>query len=178
MDVRAALWVTTVGVVGAELAPLGLRPAWLAGAAAVALAAARLGQCRTLAWVALGLLAASLGTLRVRSLDAPDPPALDVAALALPLRTAFEGELEELVGGRGGRSALVIDVAGLGRDATWRPAAGRVRLSVGGHLPKLRVGDGVRAETTLRVPRGFANPGSFDIAGHLARRGIRVVGSV
>ena len=36
----------------------------------------------------------------------------------------------------------------------------------------------VRADSTLRVPRGFANPGSFDIAGHLARRGIRVVGSV
>jgi competence protein ComEC len=178
MDVRAALWVVTVGVVGAELAPLGLRPAWLVGAAVVTLAAARLGQCRIIAWIALALLAASLGTLRVRSLDAPDPPPLDVGALALPLRTTVEGELEELVGGRGDRSVLVIDVRGLGWDATRRPAAGRVRLSVGGRLPKLRVGDRVRAVTTLRVPRGFANPGSFDIAGHLARRGIRVVGSV
>jgi len=178
VDVRAALWVVTVGVVGAELSPLGPQPAWLAAAAAVALAAACLVHCRPLGWVALGLLAAGIGTLRVRSVDAPDPAALDVSALALPLRTTVEGGLEELVGGRRGRSVLVIDVASLGGDATRRPAAGRVRLSVGGSLPKLRVGDEVRADTTLRVPRGFANPGSFDIAGHLARRGIRVVGSV
>src|SRR5262249_58452684 len=142
---------------GAELARVGLRLGWRAVAASVTLAAAYLGQGRVCAWVALGLVAASLGTLRVRSVDAPDPPALDVGALALPLRTTVEGELEELVGGRGGRSVLVIDMAGLGRDATRRPAAGRVRLSVGGYLPKLRVGDGVRADSTLRVPRGFAN---------------------
>jgi competence protein ComEC len=178
VDVRAALWVTTVGLVGAQLSPLGLRPAWLATAAAIALAAAWPARCRVLGLAALGLLAASIGGLRVRPVDAPDPPALDVSALVLPLRTTVEGELEELVGARGGRSVLVVDVASLGRGATRKAAVGRVRLSVGGDLPKLRVGDRIRAETTLRVPRGFANPGSFDIAGHLARRGIRVVGAV
>ena len=156
MDVRAALWVATVGVVGAELSPLGPRPAWLAAAAAVALAAACLVHCRPLGWLALGLVAAGIGTLRVRSLDAPDPPTVDVSALALPLRTTVEGELEELVGGRGGRSILVIDVASLGRDETLRPAATcRSSASATGCAPRprcaCREGSPTPAASTLSV---------------------------
>lgn len=175
---RAALWVAATGVVGAQLVPLGPAAPWLAAAAAGVLAASRLPRGRLLAWLALGLLAASVGALRVRAIDGAASAAPDVAALGLPLRTVIEGEIEELGGGRGGRTIIVLRATAIGAGAGRGRAAGRVRLTVGGRLPKLRVGDGVRTETTLRSPRGFANPGSFDVAGYLARRGIRVVGSI
>jgi competence protein ComEC len=178
VDVRAALWVTTVGVVGAQLAPVGLPPRWLAAAAAGALAASRLPRCRLLAWLGLGLLAAGAGALRLRAVDAAPSHEPEVAALTLPLRTSVEGEIEEVRAGRGGRAVIVLQATAVRQGAAHRHAAGRVRLTVGGRLPKLRVGDGLRGDTTLRAPRGFANPGSFDAVGHLARHGIRVVASV
>jgi competence protein ComEC len=178
VDVRAALWVTAAGVVGAQLVSLGPAAPWLAVAGAGVLAASRLPRGRLLAWLALGLLAASAGALRVRAIDEAASSAPDVAALGLPLRTAVEGEIEELRAGRGGRTIIVLRVTAVGVGAGRAGATGRVRLTVGGRLPKLRVGDGVRTETTLRSPRGFANPGSFDVVGYLARRGIRVVGSI
>ncbi len=55
----------------------------------------------------------------------------------------------------------------------------RIRLSwYGTDLPRVRPGERWRLTARLRPPRGFANPGGFDYAGWLFRRGIGATGYV
>ena len=62
--------------------------------------------------------------------------------------------------------------------------AGNVSLNVRGEpelrrsLSSLDAGDRVSLWATLRRPRGFQNPGGFDLEAYLARRGISMSGSV
>lgn len=55
----------------------------------------------------------------------------------------------------------------------------RIRLNwYGRELPAVRPGERWRLTARLRAPRGFANPGGFDYAGWLFRRGIGATGYV
>src|SRR4030095_7642591 len=110
--------------------------------------------------------------------DAPRWPPGHVARLALPLRTTLAGEVEDIRHAAPPRATILLRAFAIMVDAAWRPVNGRVRLTVRGGLPKLRAGDGLRVDTTLRAPRSFANPGSLDLVGHLARRGIWVTAGV
>ncbi len=67
------------------------------------------------------------------------------------------------------------------------PVCGKVRLTV--YLPqeaeetdrfplRLEYGERVEARTVLRIPRNYENPGGFDYVSYLARKGIRVTGTV
>ena len=51
-------------------------------------------------------------------------------------------------------------------------------LKQGEPPPELRYGQRVEVEARFRAPRNFANPGSFDYAGYLARRDVHWMGTV
>ncbi len=71
-----------------------------------------------------------------------------------------------------------------------RAAAGNVRVNVRGvrevrgdpewrrSLTELQAGDRVSLWATLRRPRGYQNPGRFDVEAYLARRGVTLSGTV
>jgi competence protein ComEC len=69
------------------------------------------------------------------------------------------------------------------RGTTW-PRAGNVSVNVRGEpeirrsLADLEAGDRVSVWATLRRPRGFLNPGGFDVEAYLARKGVSMSGSV
>jgi predicted membrane metal-binding protein len=175
---QAVVWVATAAVLGAQLAPWHVSARWLA-VAGTALAGIACGRrTRFLALAAVAVLAAAAGRA---GLPPPDPLALgpdDVGAVILPLHTTIEGEVADIRRGMTSRSIILLRAAAIDDGGVRRRVGGLVRLTAGCQLPKLRAGDVLRAETTLRAPRGFANPGSFDVTGHLARRGVRVIASV
>ncbi|MCW5892559.1 MAG: DNA internalization-related competence protein ComEC/Rec2 [bacterium] len=182
MDVRGAVYCMAVGVVGAQLMPPA--PAWLAAvtglAAGGALGLGWMGRSgdralggagRALLGVALTTAAGAVAAWRLAAVLAPVLPPDHVAAGTLPRGATIAGRVAALPVARGTRTFIVVDV----EEEGGVPARGRVRLAVRGRPSKVRSGDTVRVTTTLRRPRGFANPGGFDVAGHLARRGVHVI---
>lgn len=194
--VRAGFGALVAGVLLAQLVP-DTPARWggaLAGGAAAAAVAAvvlarrsrealrregrREGPHAVVA-TALGLTAVALGGAaagRARldaALHRPLPPG-HVARRALPLRASLSGTVVGLPAERPDGTVVLLEADGV--DGA--PAEGRVRVRIRGRVPKLRPGDLLAMPATLRRPRGFANPGSFDVAGHLARRGILVTASV
>ena len=169
MGARAVVWVVTAGVLGAQLAPWRMPAAGLTAAAVLLLGAARLARSRVLALTAAAVLAVAAGGARMRAVDSQVLPAGDVATLGLPCRTTIDGEVED-VRRTPERTIVLLRALAVDDGVVRGPVRGRVRLTARCALAKLRAGDAVRAATTLRAPRGFANPGSFDIVGHLARR--------
>ncbi len=178
MGAQAVVWAVTIGVLAAQVGPWRAPVSAAAMAAGVAAVGWRATGLAGVGWVAIGSLAATLSTLRSRTVDRPALEPDHVARLPLPHRTRVQADVEALHRGPRGRVVLVLRATAVDRQGAWRPARGRIRLSVRGRLPKLRTGDALRLETTLRAPRNFANPGSFDFVGHLARRGIRVTAAV
>ncbi len=72
-----------------------------------------------------------------------------------------------------GRLRLVLQVARLGlAPDTMQPATGKLRLTVYGDAPKIRVGDHLAFKSRLRSIRSFRNPGGFDYRRYLAYRRI------
>lgn len=182
MNLRAGLGVVTIGVLAGEIAAVSWQtpPALLLGAALVPLLAwlATGRRRRVLLGTATGLGALALGAARMATVVTPVLPPDHVARLALPLRTVLTGTIVEAPGWRPGRVVLVVEAEVVGEGGTARPVSGRVRLVVRHSLRRWRYGDRVRTTATLRRPLNFENPGRFDYVGHLARRGIRVTGSV
>ena len=76
--------------------------------------------------------------------------------------------------GRGGRTRLLLATERLSDQDGWRPAPGRLRLTIRDAQQEWRAGDRLRARVRVRRPRNFGNPGEFDYVGHLARRGVYV----
>jgi competence protein ComEC len=175
---RAVVWVVTAGVLCGQLVPWRLGPGPLLATATAIAVGWHCTRHRALGWLAVGFVATAASARGVRAVEAPALPPDHVARLALPVRTTLAGEIEEIRRGPRDRAVLVLRAAAVVLDGAPRPVRGRVRLTVRGRLPKLRAGDGLRVQTTLRHPRNFANPGGFDLVGHLARRGIRVTASV
>ena len=190
--VRAWLGAATAGVLVAQLAPDASGPwvaatgigAGLCGVAATLArrwthgrggAAGRVAQAAVAAlWCAAAVLAgAAIGRGRLESATGPALPGGHVARLALPRRARLVGTVRGLPARRPGGSVVVLEAERLDGERV----EGRVRVSVRGEVPKLRPGDQLAVDTTLRRPRGVANPGSFDVAGHFARRGILVTAS-
>jgi competence protein ComEC len=177
-DVRAGLGTATAAVLAGELlaARIAVAPGLLGGATAIAgalwLVVPR--ARRMLGWAAIALAAGALGAARMAALLAPPAAADDVAQLVLPRRTTIIGRLTAAPVRRGARSVLVLAVESVDGTA----ARGLVRVGVGAAPVPWGFGDRLRFTATLRAPRNFANPGSFDYVGHLARQGIRVTAFV
>jgi competence protein ComEC len=82
-----------------------------------------------------------------------------------------------------GRRSVVLDVETLTARGVEQRMAGRARIEVAGMAlpegaPRFEIADGDRLAvwTSLRPPRGFGNPGSFDVAAHARRQGIHAFG--
>ncbi len=176
MRVPAVLWLVTGGVVAGELASAALVPSMAAIAAIVGAGA--------LCWrgrgrpAAIALLAVALGLARMRTVVAPASTPDDIADLPLPFRTTLVARVADAPQVREGRTVLIVDAEQVRRGGALAAAHGRVRLGIRGRATGWRFGDRLRVDTILRAPRGFANPGSFDLPAHLARRGIRVTAGV
>src|SRR5579875_108406 len=177
-DVRAGLGTVTAAVLAGELlaARIAVAPGLLGAAAAVAgvlWCLAWRGR-RLLGWAAIALAAGAAGAARMAALLALPAAADDVAHLALPRRAAVVGRLAAAPVQRGERSVLVLAVEAV----DGKRASGLLRVGVGAGRVPWGFGDRLRFAATLRRPRNFANPGSFDYVGHLARQKIRVTAFV
>jgi len=82
-----------------------------------------------------------------------------------------------------GRRSVVLDVDTLTAGGFERRVTGRARVEVAGTAapegaPRFDIADGDRVSVwaTLREPRGFGNPGSFDVAANARRRGVHAFG--
>lgn len=82
-----------------------------------------------------------------------------------------------------GRRSVLLDVETLGAHGVERATTGRARIEVGGAAPlesgaafEIVDGDRVSVWATLRWPRGYGNPGSFDAAAQARRQGVHAAG--
>lgn len=76
--------------------------------------------------------------------------------------------------GADGRVALVLDVTQARLHGETRVARGLLGVTIAHAAHAWPIGTHVHLVGRLRHPRNFANPGGYDHAGALARRGIRV----
>lgn len=130
--------------------------------AAVSLIALGLGLRRAAAAACLTALAVA-GALRWSSSSHTQPPELDAAPRELLL---FAGCVVEPPEFFADRERFVLELApGARAQVTLYRAPDRP-------LPELAYGMQVEVEGRARPARNFANPGSFDYAGYLKRRGI------
>jgi competence protein ComEC len=73
---------------------------------------------------------------------------------------------------------VTLDVDAVRHQGVPHDLRGRVLLQVQGlsDRPPVRLGDRLVVWATLWLPRGFANPGSFDLAAHARRAGVHAYG--
>ena len=74
---------------------------------------------------------------------------------------------------RGDQSRLEVAVTGIRDGSRWRPASGRAKLTVEGHLLGVHAGDHLRIFAHLGLPRSPQNPGEFDHAAYAWAEGRR-----
>jgi competence protein ComEC len=178
VEVRAGLWLVTAAVLAGEVvAAASTPPRTLLVLVPIAALGCRRRPARAI-WVVVVLAAFLTGAARMRSVRFPVLPPDHVDRLALPLRTTLVGRIVAAPERRNGRTILLLAAEGLGRGGARRPASGLVRVSIRRATRRWSYGERLAADTTLRRPRNFANPGSFDWAGLLARRGVLVTVSV
>jgi competence protein ComEC len=140
--------------------------AWVTGVALL------VGARPTAATVATLLAVAALGALGAMPLPAPGD---DVSRLSVPRTARVEGRLaDEPTRWTPERARLLLDVDRIDGE----PRSGRVQLTAYGPLLALAEGQRVSLDARLDRPVGFRNPGTFDHAAYLRRRGIAVTGTV
>ena len=147
--------------------PEVLRVAWLVAVAAclVLLAAGRLEAA------AVALLLGVVATGGLRGAVVPLPPG-HVGNLGLPRTLRVEGRLAaEPRRWAPDRARLLVDTERV-EDL---PGTGLIQVTTYGVLPPLTEGQRVAAPLRLHPATGFRNPGTYDVAAHLAREGIHVV---
>lgn len=159
---------------GIAAAPLAGGPLALAACAATVLAG---GALVALAWPLAATAVALLAVGAVGALRASEPPpAVDhVSGLAVPLSAPIEARLlDEPLAWTADRARLLVEV----ERVQGEQRSGVVQLAVYGPRPSLTAGQRIAVEARLDRPHGFRNPGTFDAAERLRRRGIALVGTV
>ncbi|HXH12063.1 MAG TPA: DNA internalization-related competence protein ComEC/Rec2 [Alphaproteobacteria bacterium] len=106
-------------------------------------------------------------------------PTHHISRHLVPTPVTLEGRLLRVAKASDSRTTLDL-AAQLWRDDTIeRRVSGRVRVTAYDFAPTVEAGDIIRLHRVrLRRPIGFRNPGAFDYAGYLARRGIYVTASI
>ncbi len=78
----------------------------------------------------------------------------------------------------GEKTRLVIDTSRIIKDTIAVPVTGKILLSVKDSNNLFKYGNYIRADTTLRYPHSFNNPGGFDYKRYLLFRGISLLGYI
>jgi competence protein ComEC len=134
------------------------------------------GVLVALARPAVATVAALLAVGAVGALRGTEPPvaADHVSRLALPRSARVEARLvDEPTRWTAERARLMVEVERVDGEAR----TGAVQLTAYGPTPPLATGQRIAVEARLDRPLGFRNPGTFDYAERLLRRGIAVVGT-
>jgi competence protein ComEC len=148
-----------------------------AAGTACAVAVAAGGVLVALARPVVATVAVLLAVGAVGVLRGTEPPAAadHVSRLALPRSARVEARLvDEPTRWTSERARLMAEVECVDGE----PRAGAVQLTAYGPTPPLATGQRIAVEARLDRPLGFRNPGTFDYAERLLRRGIAVVGTV
>jgi competence protein ComEC len=74
------------------------------------------------------------------------------------------------------KTILQIDVENIMTDKTWRPAEGKLQMTVRKACPYLKYGDEIEAKVKLSRPYNIRNPGAFDYERYMAAQKIFVTG--
>ncbi|MCY4390347.1 MAG: DNA internalization-related competence protein ComEC/Rec2 [Desulfurellaceae bacterium] len=154
-------------------------PLWLGGLLTLSVAGWIIGGFRLAVLVSLLSGAFVVGNLTLHRVYAPDFPAHHLRQLALPQKVVLEGWLFQEPERGPGRGRLYLEAQRvcfetqrICKDEQFRPATGKVLITVRHLQDRWQYGEVLRLSLKLRVPRNFQTPGSFDYAGYLARRGI------
>src|SRR5262245_45296574 len=168
----ALFWVTAGVLAGQSAAAVAVGPWWRAAVGGAALVGLLLATwLRRRPAVGLALLAASFGHWQVDRLQRPDLPPDHVQRLA-GARVVLRGRLAERPVWRPGKLRLTIEAEAVRLGSEWQPAQGGVLVTLRDATRPWRRGDGMEGIHAVRRPRNFGNPGEFDFAAYLARRGV------
>ncbi len=96
--------------------------------------------------------------------DRPRPVAVEGVATHAPRWVPASPDDPHRAYRLGEQSTLTLRVTAIRDRDQWRPASGRVRLRVQGHVLAVGAGDRLRVFAQLRRPQRAANPGQFDVA--------------
>lgn len=133
------------------------------------LAAWRLATLRRLVGAVLTACIASHLAYQVRF---PTLPPEHVAGLAASTTVTLEASLLRDVPVAASRARMILEVERQRYGAGWRPAVGRVQLSLAATQREWQAGMRVRVALRLRRPHNFGNPSEHDYEGYLAVRGV------
>lgn len=92
--------------------------------------------------------------------------------LSLPQKVTVEGWLFRAPEHAPHRGRLYVEAQRVWEKDQWRPATGRMLVTVRTLSDSWHYGDVLRLSLNLRQPRNFHTPGAFDYEGYLARQGI------
>jgi competence protein ComEC len=123
------------------------------------------------------LLTHALATWQGRAV--PDEHIARLLAVRPGKPVTVVGLLDRPVEVLGTRQRLYVRVSRVRYEHTWYQASGRVRINVHADTVPFMPGDIVQvSRVRLYPPRGFWNPGGFDLQRYLTRRGIFAIGGV
>ncbi len=103
----------------------------------------------------------------------PQPACVEAVALQGPRRLPAPKFDPMQAIPRGDQTRLEVAVIGIRDGPRWRPACGRARLTIEGHLLGVHTGDRLRIFAHLGLPRSPQNPGEFDHAAYARAEGRR-----
>ncbi|MCC7202391.1 MAG: DNA internalization-related competence protein ComEC/Rec2 [Nitrospirae bacterium] len=104
-------------------------------------------------------------------------PPDDISGHANGDKVTITGTVDEPVIHYPQRIAAILTASAIQHGNSIMPASGRVRLTVYDTAAGLDYGDEIRFTARLKRVRGFKNPGLFNYAGYLSRKGIRATAS-
>jgi competence protein ComEC len=173
---RSFLIVVTVAyLLGQVCAAWGwgvFSPLWLGVFAVLSLAVWFCGGWRLAALVACLLCAFSLANSALQRVFTPYFPPAHLRHLSLPQEVTIEGWLFREPERFPHRGRLYLEALQVWQEGALHPASGKILITVRSLSDQWHYGDVLRLPLSLRVPRNFHNPGSFDYEGSLARQEI------
>lgn len=173
------LFALTAGIVSASYAYIPPTPLVLILSAAVflslCLAARPSGPGAFLACMLALFLVGHIGMQGV--LHPPHDP-YDISRFDGQGRLRVEGVVIESPHVATDRTEIVLESRSVLVDHRAHAARGKVLLVMREKVDSFKYGDFIRAETKLRTPTGYGNPGAFDYARFLRLKGIRLQGFV